>query len=81
MYTYLVKTGVITLEKLVELMVDNPRKRFNIPLKSDFSIWKLDEEYTVNPDEFLSKGRATPFENAKLYGKCVRTVCGSKVVF
>ena len=81
MYTYLVKTGVITLEKLVELMVDNPRKRFNIPLKSDFSIWKLDEEYTVNPDDFLSKGRATPFENAKLYGKCVRTVCGSKVVF
>ena len=81
MYTHLVKKGVITFEKLVELMVENPRKRFNIPLGKDFSIWKLDEEYTVNPDEFLSKGRATPFEGATLYGRCVRTVCDSKVVY
>ena len=81
MYTHLVKKGVITFEKLVELMVDNPRKRFNIPLGNDFSVWKLDEEYTVDPDEFLSKGRATPFEGAKLYGKCVKTVCNSKVVY
>lgn len=81
MYTHLVKTGVITFEKLVELMVDNPRKRFNIPLSNDFSIWKLDEEFVVDPDEFLSKGKATPFENTKLFGRCVRTVCNSKVVF
>ena len=81
MYTHLVKKGVITLDKLIELMVDNPRKRFNIPLSNDFSIWKLDEEYVVNPEEFLSKGRATPFEGAKLCGRCVRTVCNSKVVY
>jgi len=81
MYTHLVKTGVITLDKLIELMVDNPRKRFNIPLSTDFSIWKLDEEFTVDPNEFLSMGKATPFENHRLFGRCVRTVCDSRVVF
>ena len=81
MYTHLVKEGVISLEKLVELMVDNPRKRFNIPLSNDFSIWKLNEEFTVDPNEFLSMGKATPFENDRLFGRCVRTVCNSKVVY
>lgn len=81
MYTHLVKKGVITFEKLVELMVDNPRKRFKIPLSNDFSIWKLDEEFVVDPEEFLSKGKATPFENTKLFGRCMATVCNSKVVF
>ena len=62
LYTGLVKTGVISLEKLVYLMSVAPRKRFNINDKQGFSVWKLDDEYVVNPDDFLSKGRATPFE-------------------
>jgi dihydroorotase len=81
MYTKLVKTGVITLEKLIELMAINPRKRFDIPLDSGFTVWDLNAEFTVNPDEFLSKGKATPFKGEKLFGKCLMTVLNDKVVY
>lgn len=81
LYTKLVKTGVITLEKLIELMCINPRKRFSIPLNNDFCVWNLNEEVTVNPDEFLSKGKATPFEGEKLFGKCMLTVYNGNTVY
>ena len=80
-YTGLVTTGIITLEKLIDLLAINPRKRFNIPLGKDFSVWDLNQEFTVNPDEFLSKGKATPFEGQKLFGVNLLTVCDGKVVF
>ena len=72
LYTKLVKTGVITLQKLVELMAINPRKRFGIK-PSGFSVWNLSEEIIVNPSEFVSMGKATPFEGEKLSGKCLHT--------
>ena len=81
MYTKLVKCGVITLERLMELMVKNPRERFGIPLGNSFSIWRLDEEFVVDPDEFLSKGRATPFEGERLLGVNYMTVSDGKVVY
>lgn len=81
MYTYLVKSGVITMERLVELMVINPRKRFDIPLGCDYSIWDLEEEYTVDSSEFLSLGKATPFEGWKVNGRCLATVCNGKLVY
>lgn len=81
MYTKLVKTGIITLEKLTELLCDNPRKRFNIPLNDDYTVWNLNEKIKVNPDEFLSMGRATPYEGEELYGRCIMTVCNSKAVY
>ncbi|MBR3767226.1 MAG: dihydroorotase [Clostridia bacterium] len=81
MYTHLVKAGIITLEKLTELMCINPRKRFGIPFDGSFSVWDLNEEYTVDPQKFLSKGRATPFEGNKLFGKCLLTVYGDKKVY
>ncbi len=81
LYTHLVKTGIITLEKLMELMVVNPHKRFNIPFGNNFTVWDLNEKITVTPDFFLSKGTATPFENEELYGKCMLTVCDGKPVY
>ena len=81
MYTKLVLTGIITLEKLIELLADNPRKRFGIPLGNDFTVWKLDEEITVDPEKFLSMGRSTPFAGEKLLGECVLTVCDGKIVY
>ena len=81
LYTHLVKTGIITIEKLVELLADNPRKRFNIPLGLDFTVWDLEKEITVNPDEFISMGKATPFESHRLFGECLKTVCGGKTVY
>jgi len=81
MYTHFVRTGRMTMEHLVRLLVDNPRKRFDLPLGNEFSVWKLDEEYVVDPAEFASMGRATPFEGAKVFGKCVLTVCDGRVVY
>ena len=81
MYTHLVKPGIITLEKLTQLLVDNPRKRFNIPLGLDFSVWDLNEEYTVDPAEFVSMGKATPFTGMNFYGRCLMTVCDGQIVW
>ena len=85
MYTEFVKKGTITLQKLIELMSVNPRKRFNLPEASinsgNFTVFALDEEYTVNPDEFMTMGRSTPFEGRKVFGRCKMTVCDSKVVW
>ena len=81
MYTHFVKTGILSLERLIELMSTNPAKRFGIDISNDFAVWKLDEEFTVEPEKFLSKGRATPFENTKLFGKCLLTVCEGKEAY
>ena len=81
MYTNLVKTGVITLEKLIELLAINPRKRFNIPLGTDYTVWKLDVNTVIDSKEFLSKGKATPFEGMPVQSECVLTVCDGKIVF
>ena len=81
MYTSFVKTGEITLEKLIELMAINPRKRFDIPLNTDYTVWDLDKEYKIKAKDFLSKGKAMPFEDMTVNGKCVLTVCNGKVVY
>ena len=81
LYTHLVKTGVISLEKLIALLTENPRKRFGIPLGNDFTVWNLEEEFTVNPDKFLSMGKATPFTGWHLQGVCHATVCNGNVVY
>ena len=81
LYTCLVKPGILTLEKVVELLCVNPRKRFHIPLGCDYSIWDLNAEYTIDPTDFLSKGKATPFTGWKVQGKCMATVCDGKLVY
>jgi len=81
MHTKLVKTGVITMERLIELLVINPRERFGIPMTNDFTVWDLNEEFTVDPDDFISMGKATPFEGEKLYGKCILTVSDGKIAY
>ena len=81
MYTHLVKPGIISLEKLTALLVDNPRKRFNLPMGLDFSLWDLSKEYTVDPAEFVSMGQATPFTGMKFYGRCLMTVCDGNIVW
>ncbi len=81
LYTDLVKTGILPLEKLVQVMSDNPRKRFGLPIAEDYSIWDLDTEYTVDPETFLSKGRATPFAGRRVFGQCLATVRNGKLVW
>ena len=81
LYTELVLKNVITMEKLLDLLVVNPRKRFNIPLKNDFCVWNLNEEYLINTADFLSMGKATPFEGKKVFAKCMLTVSNGKIVY
>jgi len=81
LYTYLVKPGILTLEKVVELLCVNPRKRFGIPMGCDYSIWDLNAEYTIDPAEFLSMGKATPFTGWQVSGRCMATVCDGKIVY
>ena len=81
LYTHLVKKGIISLERLIELLAINPRKRFDIPLGEDFTVWDLEQEFAVDPEKFLSKGKATPFAGWKLLGQCVLTVCDGKIVY
>lgn len=87
MYTNFVKTGKITLERLMELMHDNPKKRFGIGSdikageSADLTVFDLNEKYTVNPAEFQSMGKFTPFEGAEVYGRCKMTICNSHIVW
>ncbi len=81
LYTHLVKPGIITMERLLELLVYNPRKRFQIPLGEEFSVWDLSKEVAVDPTHFVSLGKATPFAGDTLYGECVLTVCNGKIVY
>ena len=80
-YTYLVKTGIITMDRMMQLLVFNARKRFDIPLGKDFSLWDLDAEYAIDPAEFVSMGKATPFQGWKVHGKCLLTVCDGNIVY
>ncbi len=80
LYTELVKRGVISLTRLVELMSINPSLRFDIE-NDGFTVFDLSGEYTVDPDEFLTKGRSTPFEGRRVFGRCIATVVGGKTVY
>ncbi len=80
MYTYMVKTGIITLEKLIEIISINPRKRFGLTLNG-YTVWDLDKKFTVNTDEFLSMGKATPFQNCELYGENKLTVQNNTIKY
>ena len=80
LYTCLVKEGIISLEKLVELMSVNPRKRFHIE-DSGICVYDLGKEYAIDPNEFETKGRSTPFSGRKVYGENIMTVIGGKIAW
>ena len=81
LYTKLVEGNVISLEKLIDLLAVNPRKRFSIPMGQDFTIWDLNKTVTVDPADFVSKGKASPFTGWQLHGECVCTVCDGNIVY
>ncbi|MBR0352704.1 MAG: dihydroorotase [Oscillospiraceae bacterium] len=81
LYSGLVREGILSLQRLADLIVFNPRRRFHIPLGNDFSLWDLEQEYRVDPTEFLSKGRSTPFAGQRVFGKCMLTVYNGNVVY
>ncbi len=81
LYTHLVKPGILGMDRLMELLVLNPRRRFDLPMGNDFTVWNLNEAFLVDPEQFLSMGKATPFEGHTLFGTCYLTVCDGRVVY
>ncbi len=81
LYTELVKTGIISMEKLVELMSINPRKRFDIKSDIGFTVFDCNNEYEIRPESFLSRGKSTPFEGKKVFGECLLTVYDGQAVY
>ena len=81
LYTKLVRPGILPLERLIELLADAPRRRFCIPAGEEYAVWELDRPYRVDPADFLSKGRATPFAGMEVYGACVATVRNGQTVY
>lgn len=86
-YTKLVREGVISLERAVQLMSENPRRIFKlspamrIGAAADIAVFDLNSRYTVDPDKFLSMGRSTPFKGWELYGECVMTFVEGEIVY
>ncbi len=81
LYTYLVKPGILSMDRLVELLCINPRKRFGLSLGCDYSVWDLEASYAIDPKDFLSQGKATPFTGWQVNGQCMATVCDGKLVY
>ena len=82
LYTELVLKGIISLEKLIELLTTSPRRRFSLPIKeNDYTIFEIKNKYKIDSKEFLSMGKASPFDGKEVYGKCILTVCNGKEVY
>ena len=86
-YTHLVRKGVITIEKLIALMSENPRRIFRlggamkVGERADIAVFNVTEPYKINSAEFLSMGKATPFEGEDVYGRCMLTLFGGEKVW
>lgn len=88
LYTGLVKKNILSLEKLVELLSAAPRRAFGLPggkiepgAAADLCAWDLGAEYEINPEEFCSKGRSTPFEGMRVFGENRLTMIDGRVVW
>ena len=81
MYTYLVRTGFITLERLVELMSTRAREITGLPQGTSWATFEVETPYEIDPDKFLSKGHSTPFAGWQVYGRCIETVYNGVTVF
>lgn len=81
MYTYLVRTGFITLDRLVELMSTRAREIMGLPIGTSWATFEVETPYEIDPRKFISKGHSTPFAGWQVYGRCTETIYNGKVVF
>ena len=81
LYTALVRTGIASLDTLAERMVFAPRRRFGLEAAEDFAVFRGGTEFKLDPEAFVSKGRATPFGGMRLHGACVLTVAEEEIVY
>jgi len=86
-YTHLVKPGLLSMDRLMALLNGNAARRFGYgtPLAegqpADLTVFGLDRPFRVDPEQFRSMGRATPFAGMELYGVCLLTMADGKIVW
>jgi len=87
LYTNLVETGILPLQKLIELLTVRPEKRFGIlggiriGQPADLTVFDLNESFLIDPEEFYSKGRSTPFAGNSVKGRCLMTFAEGEMVY
>ena len=81
LYTELVKKGILSIERLVELMCTKPRERFGISSDAGWCVWDVEREYEIDPAAFATMGRATPFEGRRVCGENIMTVYKNRIVY
>ena len=89
MYTHLVKTGLISLEKLLALMATDPARIFGlkqagkieIGQAADLTVIDLNQEFTIEKADFLSKGTNSPFIGQKVFGQVEQTLVNGQTVY
>ena len=87
MYTYFVETGRMSLETLMDRMVYAPRKRFRLGGgiemgdRAELTVFDLHANQTIDPADFLSKGKATPFEGWQVHAECRLTIWGETIAY
>ncbi len=86
-YTHLVKTGIFTLAEIIDRMTKIPGERFacysplKVGAKANLTVFDLEENYVVNPEDFMTQGRATPFTGMAVFGACHYTMYEGKLVW
>ncbi|MED4202650.1 dihydroorotase [Neobacillus mesonae] len=88
LYPHLVKKNVLTLEQLIDFLTVKPAEAFGLPLgkieigaTADLVLINLNEERSINPEEFLSKGKNTPFSGWDVSGWPEMTIAGGEIVW
>ena len=81
LYTKLVLPGIVPLERIIHVLTEAPRARFGIPMGQDYTVWDLNETYVIDPVDFLSRGKASPFTGWQVTGKCKATCHNGKLVY
>ena len=81
LYTRLVLPGIVPLERIIHVLTEAPRARFGIPMGQDCTAWDLNETYVIDPVDFLSRGKASPFTGWQVTGKCKATCHNGKLVY
>ncbi len=81
LFTRLILPGLVPLERVLDALTAAPRRRFGLETQGDYCVWDLDSPYEIDPKQFASLGRSTPFAGWKVYGKCLATIQGGKIVW
>lgn len=80
LYTHLVRPGILTVERLSQLLSDNPRRRFSIPEDPGYTVFEVETPCQIAPETFATKGRSTPFAGGTVYGRWVLTHWNSRTI-